>query len=88
MADSSLPQAEIVHCVTHRFRSSIPVDSFESHPMIRTEMELSESLFRRLQTVLDRYPSISVSMLCAEAIGCYLQLLDTAEQAEQNAHLG
>lgn len=52
--------------------------------MITTEIEISESLFRRLQAVLDRYPTISVSMLCAEAIGCYLRLLDTAEQVEQN----
>jgi hypothetical protein len=48
--------------------------------MITTEIKFSESLFRRLQATLDRYPNLSVSALCAEAIGCYLRLLDTAEE--------
>jgi hypothetical protein len=52
--------------------------------MVTTEIELSETLFRRLQAVLDRYPRHSVSTLCAEALSCYLRLLDTAERAEQS----
>jgi hypothetical protein len=55
--------------------------------MITTEVEFSESLFRRLQAALDRYPNLSVSALCAEAIGCYLRLLDTAEEAEQTVQI-
>ena len=40
--------------------------------MIATEIELPETLFRRLQALLDLYPTESIDSLCTRAIEAYL----------------
>lgn len=40
--------------------------------MIATEIELPESLFRRIQALLDRYPNESIDSLFTQAIEVYL----------------
>lgn len=40
--------------------------------MIATEIELPESLFRRIQALLDLYPNESIDSLFTQAIEAYL----------------
>lgn len=41
--------------------------------MIATEIELPEALFRRLQVLLDLYPTESIDSLFTRALEVYLQ---------------
>jgi hypothetical protein len=57
-----------------------PTESCPINDTLIIEYRVSGKLFRRLQSALDRYPSLSSDALVGEAIACYLSLLEAAEE--------